>query len=114
MFWSDRWLHGQRISDIAPRLVAIMPKHKLNKRTVQEALTARTWISDIQGAITVGVIVEYLHLWDILTDLELHQGVLDTHFWRLSSSHAYSSKSSYEGMFVGLVQFEPHKRIWKT
>lgn len=113
-FWTDRWLHGQRVSDIAPRLFAIIPKRRVSKRTVQDTLINRTWISDIQGAITVGVIVEYLHLWDILLDLELQHGVNDTHFWSLSSNGVYSTKSAYESMFLGLITFEPYSGIWKT
>jgi hypothetical protein len=35
------------------------------KRTVQEALTNHTWISDIQGALTV----DFLLLWDLLSNL---------------------------------------------
>jgi hypothetical protein len=70
LFWTDRWLHGQRIADIAPRLFAIIPKRRINKCTIKEAITARKWISDIQGALSVGVIIEFLHLWDILLDFD--------------------------------------------
>jgi hypothetical protein len=52
---------------------------------VQEAFTNRAWVSDIQGALTVGVVVEYLHLWDLLTDLELQPEVEDSYVWRLDS-----------------------------
>lgn len=113
-FWTDHWIHGQRISDIAPWLFAIMSKRRTSKRTVQEARTNRTWISDTQGALTVGVITEYLLLWDILLDLELQHGVNDTHFSRLSSNGVYSTKSAYETMFLGSIIFEPYVRIWKT
>jgi hypothetical protein len=30
LFWSDQWVHGQRIADIAPRLVAAVPKRRIN------------------------------------------------------------------------------------
>jgi hypothetical protein len=70
-FWTDRWLHGHRMTDIAPRLFATIPKRRINKCTIKEAITARKWISDIQGALFVGVIIEFLHLWDILLDFEL-------------------------------------------
>jgi hypothetical protein len=66
LFWQDQWLHGQLVVDVAPRLFAAVPKKRINKCTVFEALTENRWISDIQGAITVGAIVDFLHLWDII------------------------------------------------
>ena len=72
LFWTDRWLHGQSIADLAPHLFATISVRRRKKRTVQEALTNQAWISDIQGALTVGVLIEYLHLWDILFDFQLH------------------------------------------
>jgi hypothetical protein len=35
LFWKDRWLQGQRVADIAPRLLQVVPKRKINTRTVQ-------------------------------------------------------------------------------
>jgi hypothetical protein len=78
-------MHGQCIADLAPRLFATIPKKRVKQRMVQEAFTNRAWVSDIQGALTVGVIVEYLHLWDLLTDLELQPEVEDSYVWRLDS-----------------------------
>jgi hypothetical protein len=60
----------QRIVDISPRLVAAIPNKEINKRTIQEALTENRWALDIQGAITVGVLVEYLQLWEVLQTVE--------------------------------------------
>jgi hypothetical protein len=37
-------------------------KRITNRRTVQEALTDIKWISDIIGTLSVGVLVDYLHL----------------------------------------------------
>ena len=56
------------IADLDPRLFAAIPKRRVKRRTVRDALTNRAWISDIQGAHTVGVIVDYLHLWNLLMD----------------------------------------------
>jgi hypothetical protein len=62
LFWDDRWLHGTIISDIAPRLYNSIPKRIVKRRKVKEALLNRRWISDIKGALTVRVLVEYLKL----------------------------------------------------
>jgi hypothetical protein len=66
-FWKDKWLHGKRIADLAPRLFAVIPKRIVNSRTVQEAITNRNWIVDIKGAPSVGVLTDYLQLWDFFS-----------------------------------------------
>jgi hypothetical protein len=114
LFWKDRWLHGQRLVDIASRLVAAIPKRRINQQTVQEALFENRWALDIQGTITVGVLHEYLKLWEELQAVELQLGVQDIHFWRFAENRQYSAKSAYEGLFWGSVQFEPYERIWKA
>jgi hypothetical protein len=100
--------------DVAPRLLAAIPKKRINKCTVLEALTENRWISDIRGAITVGIIVDYLHLWDILLTVELQMGTRDTHYWRFATNKQYSMKLACEGFFGESVQFEPFEKIWKT
>ena len=57
-FWSDKWLNGRAVADIAPRLITTVPARIINKRTVQEALLDRNWIKDVRGALTVGVLTE--------------------------------------------------------
>uniref|UniRef100_A0A0A9F7L9 Reverse transcriptase zinc-binding domain-containing protein n=1 Tax=Arundo donax TaxID=35708 RepID=A0A0A9F7L9_ARUDO len=56
---------------------------------------------------------EYVHLWDILSEVVLQLGVEDVHIWRLSTSGKYSVKSAH-GLFHGAVQFRPEDRIWKS
>jgi hypothetical protein len=114
LYWSDRWLQGQWIIDLTPRLLAAIPKRRISSRTVQEGLTAGKWITDIQGALTVGVITEFLQLWDMILSVELQQGVNDNHFWRLAADKKYSAKMAYECFFVGSTNFEPYQRIWKS
>ncbi|XP_066363369.1 uncharacterized protein [Miscanthus floridulus] len=63
------------------------------------------WISDIQGALTVVALTEYLGLWDLLSVFVLQPEVEDSHTWQLSASGKYSAKSAYEGLFIGAVQF---------
>jgi hypothetical protein len=114
LFWKDRWIQGQSVADIAPRLLQVVPKRRINTRTVQEALIGRAWMSDIRGALSVGAIVDYLHLWNLLLTAELGQNVEDKHIFRLAANGKYSAKFAYEGFFIGSVPFEPYERIWKT
>jgi hypothetical protein len=43
LFWTDRWLHGQSIKQIAPSLLSRIPKRVQNCRIVKEALTDNRW-----------------------------------------------------------------------
>ena len=70
--------------------------------------------ADIKGAHTVGVMVDYLLIWDILSDFSLQPDVEDSHIWRFSLDGQYSAKTAYKGFFVGSTSFEPYERIWKT
>ena len=51
------------------------------------------------------VLIEYLHLWDLLSNIELQAGVDDTHIWRFSTTGVYSTKSAYEALFIGATEF---------
>ena len=61
-FWSDRWLHGKTIADYAPSLIQIIPKRAVKQQMLGQALHNRIWVSDIKGALTVEVLVEYLQI----------------------------------------------------
>jgi hypothetical protein len=66
LFWEDRWIHGRSVTDIAPRLLLAVPRRIQNSRTVHAALANRSWLNDIQGALTVEVLADYLDLWMLL------------------------------------------------
>lgn len=110
------WIDGSmdKVLQALPLASAAIPKRRTKRHTVKEALTNWAWISDIEGALTVGVIVEYLLIWDLLLDIELHPEVEDSHIWKLSLSGQYSAESAYEGFFFGSTHFGPWERIWKT
>jgi hypothetical protein len=46
---------------------------------VHETLVNRAWILDIQRTLTIGIIVEFIQLWDILYDFQLQPEVEDSH-----------------------------------
>jgi hypothetical protein len=114
LFWSDRWLCGQRIVDIAPRLFETIPKKLINKRTVQEAIEDNFWINDIPGSLSVGALADFLRLWDLVAQVDLYPEKEDKHIFRLAANGKYSAKAAYEGLFLGSVEFEPFEQIWKT
>ena len=112
-FWLDRWLLGQSLKQTLPHLFSAIAV-RARRRTVYDAISGRRWISDIKGALNMQVLIEYLHLWDLLSNIELQAGVDDTHIWRFSTSRVYSTKSTYEALFIGATQFGSWERIWKS
>jgi hypothetical protein len=112
-FWEDRWLNGKAVREIAPAVAAMVPKRIVNKRRVNEALHNMQWIADFRGALTSRVLLEYLELFQILDEVVLHQGMPDTHIWRLSASGQYSTNSAYKALFQGATLFDPANRVWK-
>jgi hypothetical protein len=70
-FWKDKWLHGKRIAELFPRLFGAILKRFVNCRTLQEAIVSTKWISDIKGALSVGVLTDYFQLWDLVSSYSL-------------------------------------------
>jgi len=103
-FWMDSWLFGQSLKQTLPHLFNAIAV-RARKRMVYDAITDRKWISDIRGALNVQVLIEYLHLWNLLSNVELQSEVDDTHIWRFSTSGVYSTKSAYEALFIGATEF---------
>jgi hypothetical protein len=111
LFWTDKWIYGQKIADLVPRLFDAIPKRITNRRTVQEALTDRRWISNITGSLFVGVLVDYLHLWNLISDFELLPNMEGKHTFSIAVNGAYSAKTAYDGLFTGSAHFGHYERV---
>jgi hypothetical protein len=98
LFWVDKWING-KVADIAPRLICTIPKRIINKRTVQEAMVNRRWIGDIRGALSAGALIDYLHLWEALSDSTLHPDIEGRHIFSIVTDGIYSAKTAYVGLF---------------
>jgi hypothetical protein len=109
----DFRINGRRVSDFAPRLFSTIPNRITNRRTVQEVLLNK-WIGDIKGALTVGALIDYLHLWDALSDLVLQPDIEDRHIFSIASDDLYSARTAYNGLFYGSRAFVHHKQIWRS
>ena len=75
------------------------PKRAVKQQTVAQALHNRRWVSDIKGALTVEVLVEYLQIWDLVDDFNLHLDIPDHHQWWFTGSSSSLSKSAYRAFF---------------
>jgi hypothetical protein len=91
LFWTDRWLHSQSIADLAPHLMAAIPVTRRKRRTVQEALVNHDWVSDIQGDLPVGVLLDYLRLWNILSKCLISSCSMK---WKINTSGVFQLTSN--------------------
>jgi hypothetical protein len=51
-FWTNRWLHGERLADLVPKLFGAIPKWLVNTKTIRDAISSRKWVSNIKGALS--------------------------------------------------------------
>lgn len=114
LFWKDSWIEGCCIAQIVPAVLGAVPRRMASTRMVASALADRSWVGDISGAITVQVLLQYLHLWDRLRAVQLLPRVSDSVIWRWSSDRKYSVASAYGAMFIGSSEPFGARLIWNT
>jgi len=81
---------------------------KKKRQVVAEALCNRRWVRSITETLSMQAIVEYLHVWDLVSDGE------DSFTWRWTRDGCYSAKSAYTMLQQSNTGFEGGKRIWRT
>lgn len=69
LFWMDRWIHGQRITDLAPCLFTLVPKRCANKHMVREAPRIIIGLWTCKEQLQLETIVDLLDLWDLLAQV---------------------------------------------
>ena len=75
----------------------------ISRRTVHEALTDATRIHDIRGGLSTEASLEYLQLWEILSDVNL-----------LGFRISIFGRHLRESFLLGDADFEPWMKILKT
>jgi hypothetical protein len=51
LFWTDKWMHGQSLLQIAPALTNRVSKRTRKSISVQRALTTNGWVHDLSGSL---------------------------------------------------------------
>lgn len=112
-FWTDPWIDGCSISELAPRLIAAANCRNKSSRTVAAALQHKDWLADIQGALTIQVTTEYIQIRTRVDAIAL-QNTPDNFIWRWHSSGAYTTKSAYRALFYTEVAVADTRELWRT
>jgi hypothetical protein len=101
------------VQDLAPCLYSIVPARIRTTQTVAMALPGRLWARSFSGGMSTQAIIDYLHLWHIIRDVELSDQE-DTVVWRWTPDGSYNAKSAYLMLHAGSCRFAGHRLIWKT
>jgi hypothetical protein len=94
--------------EVAPSVVVAVLKKFQSIQTVQQALPSSNWVQVIKGNLFLVGLEEFLQLWDLLQDFQLHERP-DRHVWRFSNSGVFSSKSAYRAFFTGVFSLSRGK-----
>lgn len=62
---------------------------------------------NISGSLPAQVIMEFLMVWDLVQNVQLHPGISDVHCWVPTTSGNYTARSTYKCFLVGSIAFEP-------
>lgn len=114
IFWTDRWIHGKSLQDLAPALMSFVLRRGWRMRTVCDALHDNSWTSDIVGGLSVLAAWQLLQVHDVLAQMVLDPQQRDQHCWLPDPSGQFTTKSAYRRFNEGSVRFEPYKRLWKA
>lgn len=64
--------------------------------------------------LVIVVVLQYVQLWQIMDAITLLPGVANQHIWMAHPSGSFTTKSAYEHYFIDAIEFEPHRRLWKS
>ena len=114
LFWEDRWLQGHSVAEIAPCLYNAVGARTRRSRSVADGCSARNWVRDITGALTVQVLLDYLKIWELVEATDLHNNTQDKLLWKWTPDQKFSTASAYRAFFLGQSSIAGAKVLWKT
>ena len=79
-----------------------------------QALQGDQWIQDISGALTVQILLEYLHIWDRTREIQLLENQPDKICWKWTPDKVFSTSSAYSAFFIGQHLIKGAKLLHKT
>jgi hypothetical protein len=70
-FWTDRWIDGQAIKEIAPAVADMISKHIRKSVTVSQGLLDDNWSRPLQGRLHVKALLQFLLIWPRISRFHL-------------------------------------------
>jgi hypothetical protein len=111
-FWTDRWIHGSSVEDLAPNLMEFVSPGS-RQLTVAQALSEDRWIAQFRGALSIPAIAEFVELWETLSTVSLSMAE-DKVTWKLTANGSYSASSVYHAFFLGRTDMMAAEELWSA
>jgi hypothetical protein len=80
-FWTDPWLNGAALSSAYPELVVAVPARLCRVHMVASVLDNNAWVRDVQGALTIPILIQFLELHHRPSTVVLRHGIQDLISW---------------------------------
>jgi hypothetical protein len=113
LFWSDRWINGVTVVDLAPTVVGAVGACQRNRRSVAEGLLNDAWVSDITMVLPAQGVAEAMGLWLAIREIELQPDMQDSFGWTGATSNQYSAKETYAALCQGSIRSATVSCTWK-
>jgi hypothetical protein len=85
-----------------------------NRRMVAEALVDSSWLSDVEGDLTIEGCLQCVRLWEEIDRVPHNAMEPDSFSWKGSADGRYSAKDTYMMLCQGGTEFAMYKPIWKS
>jgi hypothetical protein len=113
-FWKDSWIHGRSAESIAPEVAAMVPTRRKNVTKVAEGLLNNSWISDVQGDMSLEGWIQCIQLWEEIDSVARDADVPDRITWKGSASGEYTAKETYGMLCQGSITWSMAKQVWRS
>ena len=90
LFWEDRWLHGQRVQEIAPLIYSSIPKRIQTSMVVRQATEDAAWARDVGPNLGPDALQQFLLLWQSVSTWEVVESMQDTTSWSWETNGQFS------------------------
>lgn len=109
-FWTDRWLNGVILKDMAPDLFPWFVEKNLS---VCEALYNGTWMKGLHRLNSAIQLEQFVSLWTSLQATQLLTSP-DCIRREFSENWVYSASSAYLAQLLGRIANPEVQKVWKT
>jgi hypothetical protein len=100
-FWTDKWINGGSIEEIAPEVFQSTPLAIRARRTVAQALNNGNWIDDIRKPITINYFMQLLRIWEETNTVILVPEEEDRWIWSWEANSRFTTSSVDQAHFKG-------------